>query len=325
MSEIEIQYPTLLKASLEHPYDENVCFLCATNLNDSNRTKEHVIPKWIQEKYDLWEKKLILLNGTGIKYRHLTIPCCNKCNSNYSVLEGIVKKAVETGVDAVRGLPKFLLFKWLAKIFLGILYKEIFLRNNIKNLKSESIVDYKYLGKNFSILHFWLQTSNKYETEVFVPGSVFIFETIMGESLAEQFDFLDNPEHRTLAIRLGSVGLIGDFLENGIHYEAMRDSVLPNYENHVYDPIQFRELASKIFYKAYLLEVDTLISFTAKDDGSLQCLLKYEVASDDDSIFHEWKQQEYAQFLSFYVGLPVEQIFKPPNYVLSWIPWDNGG
>jgi hypothetical protein len=324
MSEIELKYPALLKASIEHPYDENVCFLCASDLNDNNRTKEHVIPKWAQEKYDLREKRLVLLNGTKIKYRHLTIPCCKKCNSNYSILEDKIKRAVEIGVDAVRGLPRFLLFKWLAKIFLGILYKEIFLRNDIKNPKSESIVDYEYLKKNFSILHFWLQTSYKYDNESFALGSIFIFETAINDNINDQFDFLDNPEHRTLAIRLGGVGLVGDFLENGIHFEATKNSILPNFENHIYDPIQFREIVSKIFYKAYLLEVNTELNFTVKDDGSLQCFLKYEIVSgDDDNMFHEWHQRQYAQFLSFYLGIPFEEIFRPPNYVLSWIPWDN--
>ena len=323
MSEIKLQYPELLKASLEHPYDEGVCFMCATTLDDSNRTKEHVIPKWIQEKYDLWEKRLVLLNGTNIKYRQLTVPCCQKCNSKYSVLEEKIKRAVEIGAGAVKELPRFLLFQWLTKIFLGILYKEIFLRSDIKNPKSEPIVDYKYLAKNFSILHFWLQTWSKYEIEVFVPGSIFIFETVMGNNVSEQFDFFDNPQHKTLAIRLGAVGIIGDFLENGIHFESTKDSILPVFENHAYSPIQFRELASKIFYKAYLLEVDTEVRMDIKKDGSLQCFLKYKIVAGDDNIFHEWHQREYAQFLSFYLGVPFEEIFKPPGYVLSWIPWDN--
>lgn len=322
MSEIKLQYPELLKASLEHPYNDGVCFMCATTLNDDNRTKEHVIPKWIQEKYNLWDKTLALLNGTRIKYRQLTVPCCKKCNSKYSVLEEKVKGAVEIGADAVKELPRFLLFQWLTKIFLGILYKEIFLRSDIKNSKSEPILDCQYLEKNFSILHFWLQTSSKYEVEAFVPGSIFIFETVMSDNVNEQFDFLDNPQHKTLAIRLGAVGIIGDFLENGIHFEATKDSILPIFENHAYDPIQFRELASKIFYKAYLLEVNTEVQMDIVSDGSIQCFLKYEIVADEGDTFHEWRQREYAQFLSFYLGIPFEEIFRSPGYVLSWIPWD---
>lgn len=44
-------------------FDESSCFLCGTNLNKTNRTLEHVFPKWIQKKFDLWDQKISLLNG----------------------------------------------------------------------------------------------------------------------------------------------------------------------------------------------------------------------------------------------------------------------
>ena len=60
-------------------YDK--CFLCGEILTDENSTEEHIYPKWLQNKFDLWDKQLILLNGTGINYRNLKIPCCKRCNN----------------------------------------------------------------------------------------------------------------------------------------------------------------------------------------------------------------------------------------------------
>lgn len=116
----------LLKAVFEHPFDDTACFLCAEPLTPEIRTEEHVIPKWVQQKYDLWNERLGLLNDTYIPYRRLTIPCCNRCNNErLSTPESIVETAVSSGYDAVVALPKFTLFQWLGKIFVGMLYKEL--------------------------------------------------------------------------------------------------------------------------------------------------------------------------------------------------------
>ncbi|CUP05012.1 Uncharacterised protein [Clostridium baratii] len=64
-------------------FDYDKCFLCGEELNSNNSTVEHVFPKWLQHKFDLWNKKLILLNGSEIQYKNLTIPCCKNCNNNY--------------------------------------------------------------------------------------------------------------------------------------------------------------------------------------------------------------------------------------------------
>ena len=61
-------------------YDK--CFLCGSDLKSENYSVEHIFPKWLQNKFRLWNQELILLNGTAIKYRRLTIPCCKNCNSS---------------------------------------------------------------------------------------------------------------------------------------------------------------------------------------------------------------------------------------------------
>ncbi len=43
-------------------FEKDVCFLCGISLQEVESSSEHVIPKWIQNRYDLWNQKLILLN-----------------------------------------------------------------------------------------------------------------------------------------------------------------------------------------------------------------------------------------------------------------------
>ena len=82
-----------------NPFDQMTftndrCFLCGELLTDVNRSKEHVYPKWLQNKFNLWNASLILLNNTPIRYKDLTIPCCKRCN-------GIMSNKIEKSVLAI--------------------------------------------------------------------------------------------------------------------------------------------------------------------------------------------------------------------------------
>lgn len=110
-------------------YTTSNCFLCGEELNSKNKTVEHVIPKWLQKRFNLWDQKLHLLNGSKIPYRSLTIPCCHNCNNRHlEPFEKKVLKAFEGGFEEFSSLDEETLFLWLGKIFYGIIYKELFLK-----------------------------------------------------------------------------------------------------------------------------------------------------------------------------------------------------
>jgi hypothetical protein len=100
---------------------KNYCFICSSEA----KTDEHVIPKWLQNKYDLWDQRITLPNRTTMPYRQLRIPCCNKCNNE--VLSQLEKK-VENGKATDQEL-----WKWAAKIHFGLLNKDDFLEWDRKN------------------------------------------------------------------------------------------------------------------------------------------------------------------------------------------------
>jgi len=66
----------------ERIYSGKRCFYCGGLLR-GNRTREHVFPRWLQERFGLANQHLTLLNGTLIPYRQLTVPCCQTCNNVY--------------------------------------------------------------------------------------------------------------------------------------------------------------------------------------------------------------------------------------------------
>ena len=120
-----------LDSPLEHGLggaSRDQCFLCGMAFGVAELTREHVFPKWLQTMHDLWNKELVLLNGTSIRYRQLLVPCCAPCNNVVlSRLEGEVARAAQGGADKVRALGHEKLFTWLAKIYFGVLYAEALL------------------------------------------------------------------------------------------------------------------------------------------------------------------------------------------------------
>jgi hypothetical protein len=92
-------------------FDYTHCFLCGKELNDENKSEEHIFPKWIQRRHNLWNQKLILFNNTSISYKNLLIPCCKECNGKYlSALENKIRRACENGFDAFIKLDEQYIF-----------------------------------------------------------------------------------------------------------------------------------------------------------------------------------------------------------------------
>ena len=99
----------IFKQIEEHTYSNDHCFLCGCQLNDENSTVEHVIPKWLQREFNLWDQKITLLNGTLFPYKNLTIPCCFDCNNiHLKPFEDKVKKAFEDGFEGMSSVMSIL-------------------------------------------------------------------------------------------------------------------------------------------------------------------------------------------------------------------------
>lgn len=55
-------------------------------------TVEHVIPKWLQNHFDLFDQKLQLWNDTTMPYRQAVVPACLRCNGKrFAPLESRIR------------------------------------------------------------------------------------------------------------------------------------------------------------------------------------------------------------------------------------------
>lgn len=308
----------LLKSVLEHPYQPDVCFVCGVPLTDENQTAEHIFPKWLQDRFQLWGQVLTLANTTGIQYEKLTIPCCFNCNNNLlSPLESRISAAVADGFDAVSKLPRFDLFRWLAKIYLGIQYKELSLAMDRRDPMAGSILTPEFV-RRYAILHLWLQMSASEEHPDYTPGSLWLFPCQVPTPVELQFDMRDDASNGFMGIRMGPVAIMADFLENGVH-EKIAASITEAVSKILLHPMQFIELVAMYAYAASLIGQETQIQFF-EHERKLSFAFVWRSTADGTSPFvREWNPAEFAEVLSFYSGTPADQIYFPPNMLKTFL------
>lgn len=313
----------LFHAVRKKRFGSSTCFLCGRRLGSRNRADEHVIPAWVQDRFQLWNEQLNLLNRTSIPYRQLTIPCCSDCNNEHlSQIEAKVSDAVLSGVDAVRALDEKTLFLWMGKIFYGLLAKEVFLKADRSKARSRPIVP-RFLLERYDLHHSFLQAARLPMTfHRGVPASILVVPLQVPAERALQFDFRDSYQLMTMSIKLGSVGIIAA-LQDG---RAIRSWLLEWFEKYTaapLHPLQFIELTARFFYicSRQTYTPSFLLGGTPERVDVIQTPRTSLVFRPP---FDPWEPAEYANTLSEFTGLPMPTIFQPPNLVHTWLQHPDG-
>lgn len=313
----------LFHAVRDRRFGRATCFLCGRRLGTRNRSDEHVIPRWVQDRFQLWNAQLTLLNGTAIPYRQLTIPCCRPCNNDHlSRVESRVRTAVMGGFETASQLDQTTLFLWLGKIFYGLLLREYFLPRDRRRRARGRIVP-RGLLKQYDLHHTMLQAARLPMTfQPSVPASIFVFPLQAPTELAAQFDFRDSTQALTMSMRLGNVGVIGALQDGGAQRTGFA-SHIARYQQHPLHPLQFEELTAKFFYKSSLLtRTPRFLLHGNYEEVTVTQLPLAGISSRP--IFDEWDQESYAHALSAFAGVPLEMIYEPPDRVMTWLDSPDG-
>ncbi len=84
------------------------CFVCGARPGNVPFNDEHVIPRWILRRYNLFDRMINLPNGTSLRYDRYTVPCCEACNTLIGrMIEEPIRQIVEGGFDSVRHTRTF--------------------------------------------------------------------------------------------------------------------------------------------------------------------------------------------------------------------------
>ncbi|MDC7228382.1 MAG: hypothetical protein PQJ61_16585 [Spirochaetales bacterium] len=299
-------------------YDSTNCFLCGTDLNDKNRTDEHVFPRWLQTELDLWNQHITLLNGTTIFYRSLKIPCCSECNNKYlSTIENNIKKAFNGGYEEFIKIDENILFLWLVKIYYGILYKEMFVLMNRAKPDDGTIIPEKFI-KDMKVLNLFLQEiRGKHRCVNFKPASIFILKLQHDDTDLMKWDFADRIATNFLSIRMRDIGIIA--VLDDMHTTKDVCAIDDFYKINLH-PIQFNELCAIIFYRSLLLNRTPFFASVQKEDQEyVETYLHPLQGFSAKSIFDDWDHNNFKESLSAFTGYPLDELLKNENMVMSWI------
>jgi hypothetical protein len=287
-------------------FDYQHCFLCGEKLDDINNSLEHVFPKWLQRRHDLWNQSLTLPNKSMIKYRQLTVPCCKKCNNEYlSDMEKRIETAFSSGADGVRNLDSTIIYKWVMKIFYSLMYKDLSLRRERGSQNSEMIMTPDVLAQ-FRFMFDCMQSIRKSIKLDERFSSLFIFDVHRDIRKDARLDFfyVDDILHWQIALQSDNVGIICCIGDNKVIERRHSKYFKPFYEMKL-NPIQFRQLIADVFYTRTLLK-----------NGGCTVMMPYEIVlvPSFNNVYKEYNFKEYAVCLFYLLqgfGIGVEEIYDP--------------
>lgn len=313
----------IFKQIEEHSYTPDNCFLCGCELTDDIKTFEHVIPKWLQHKFNLWDQKITLLNGTLLPYRNLTIPCCLDCNNHHlRPFEDDVKKAFEDGFEAMSELPDETLFYWLGKIYFGMMYRELFLNLDRSDPEKGPIITPEYLDSFYSHFLFLQGIRGQISFSNFFPASIYLFKTQKPHEIEAQWDFIDNHQTLFISIRMAGIGIIA-LLQDCKSTKHMEHHLDVHKEVYLH-PLQFRELSAKILYKGILMNRTPKFLNTQTGNGPVETRMLSLQGFSSKPIFDDWNNDEYSILLSHLLGLPLEVCQPEKGQTYTWLVNENG-
>lgn len=305
------------------------CFACGGA--PSTGAGEHVIPKWLQRRFKLFDQRLTLLNGTLIAYRNLTVPCCEACNNGFlSKIEGEVQPIFERG--AVNSCDeKLALGRWLSKILIGFLVKETSLA--LDRAKPEfGPIFLPELVDELHHCHFVLQSARK--PTVFsclhgeLPFSMYCYE-ISDKGENPTFDLSTNVVGQSVAVRIGRLGVV--FVSDG----GLQTHVGPKgpyaLSGSTITTIQFSEISARVHYKAALRDA-THLYLTAENEEAIQ-IEQARVESysglipgtEELRIFKDWNEEEFSFALAAYTRCKRSEVFDPETRMCKTTLVDNNG
>ena len=164
------------------------CVFCG----EPAQTQEHVIPKWLQKQFNLFDQHLGLWNGTSIPYRQAVVPACLRCNRDrFAPLEARIREGSASQRDY---------YLWALKITYGLGHRDgslLFNRANPLAGPLLSNADVEDIGD------FYKKAFQAVDSEEFIFSPDPFGSVLILESDSDEFALIDVPRpYRAVAVAL---------------------------------------------------------------------------------------------------------------------------
>jgi hypothetical protein len=179
---------------------------------------EHVVPRWLQRRFDLWNQALVLPNGTTLPYRQVTVPVARAHNAKFGAIESRISQG-----DLIADE----LYLWALKIHIGLLYRDARLRVRQSDPTSSTLLDLSVFS---SEVLFFRQVYDVWrsglKTKPFPFGSTIVLKV---PELADRFDFFHSLATGVVGICLGKAFLLVFLWDQG---DALRTNIVQVFRDH---------------------------------------------------------------------------------------------
>jgi hypothetical protein len=195
-----------------------------------------VIPRWLQKRFNLWDQRVFIPNGTSLKYRHVRVPAASEPNKIFGQIENRISQGILDPAE---------IYLWALKIHVGFIYRDSSLKLDIKKNNGSPCVlnvgDYAQ-----EILFFQLLYENWANCGTTTPsplGSVFIVESL---NPTPQFDLMHCLITGTVGINIGEYFILVFLWDQG---EGLKSNILNQWED--FHLPRVKAMASDPDYKDY--------------------------------------------------------------------------
>lgn len=296
------------------------CFLCGTTITPDQRTP--VFAEWLQTKYNLQHKELLLLDKSVSTFSQLTIPCCDSCNINHVIpLEQEIAQAAEKGMTGFKDLSEQKLFQWIGKMFYGTLVMELIKEADPLIMPEYAVSENPKMQGKFQSFFMVLQSLRiPMVFSDFMPCSLFFLEIDPTEDELP-FEYQDELTTMAFSIKLGSVAIVCTLLDNGIIKRAL-GKFYKITEGQKLHPVQLAEFKARVFYAAYIFNVVPDYFIRPGKPGDEQLILDTLIDDVTAEVFNPWEMTAYAHMLEEMLkpwSIRENEILQNPAHPLSFI------
>ena len=209
--------------------DKKRCFICGISNSATDFNKEHIFPRWILKKYNLWDKTTVNPAGYSRRYDQYVLPCCTRCNS---LMGESYEKYIQTALEQ----PTYIigqrfaydlefqrkLFGWLACIFLKNHIKDLYFKTDIKDAAATTMLGDMYDW--YELHHIHCLSRLFIDGMAIHPealGTVLICDILPG-FFEDNFYYADTYSQRSLFLVLGTTAIIAVLNDSTAAHVATR-------------------------------------------------------------------------------------------------------
>ncbi|MFD2247619.1 hypothetical protein [Pontibacter ruber] len=306
-------------------FSDKHCFLCGTTITKEQRTP--VFAEWLQQKYNLQDKELLLLDKSVTTFSRLTIPCCDNCHVQHIIpLEAEIEHAAEKGLEGLQALDEKRLFQWIGKMYYGTLVTELIKESDPLVMPEYAVSENpKMLGKFREFFKVLQSLRVPMVFSDFIPCSLFLLEVSPTEDELP-FEYQDELTTMAFSVKLGPVVIVCTLLDNSIIRKAL-GKLYRLVEGKKLHPVQVAEFKARVFYAAYLFNVVPEYFERPQKPEDTQVVLDTIIDDVTNEIFNPWELSAYAHMLEELLkpwAIREKQILQKPGLPLSFLVDETG-